>query len=62
MILWKQCPLCKKGYQVHVPDKVYNSWAAGEKIQDVWPEAKPETREMLITGLCLDCQDEVFVR
>jgi len=60
MVLTKICPFCDKHYQVHVPDEVFIEWQNGKCIQDAWPDAKPETREMVISGICLDCQGEVF--
>ena len=56
----KTCPICGTKSTVRIPLDAYNKWTEGELIQHAWPEGSATDREILISGLCKDCQDEVF--
>lgn len=60
MTVTRQCPFCGKGLLVDIPDEAYQKICNGELIQNAWPEASATQREILISGLCPACQDEVF--
>lgn len=56
------CPKCKENLsRVSMNYSVYKFWKSNtELIQNIFPEISKQTREILISGLCLDCQKEVF--
>ena len=60
MILDVTCPICDKKYKLEVPDAAYKKWKSGELVQRAWPEGTSTQRESLITGMCPDCQEEIF--
>ena len=53
---------CKCGYtDTYVLDKqAYNRWINGQLIQNVFPELSANDREMLISGHCSKCWQELF--
>lgn len=55
------CPLCQKPHRVSVAATEYWSWMAGIiSVQAAFPELSNAEREMLITGTCGPCWDEMF--
>ena len=55
------CPFCKMTYVVYgIPAKGYTDWCRGTLIQKALPELCPTKRESLISGICPDCQDDLF--
>lgn len=56
------CPKCKNAvttFQVDYPAfKMYTKTYC--HVQDLFPHETPMFRELLITGMCLKCQDEFF--
>jgi hypothetical protein len=38
----------------------YNAWKQGVHVQRIFPTWPPEDREMLISGTCPDCWDEMW--
>lgn len=54
------CPFCGKVTEVLVPARGYRLWQEGELVQNALPDLSLADRETLISGLCLDCQSEVF--
>lgn len=54
------CPFCGKVTEVLVPARGYRLWQEGELIQNALPDLCLTDRETLISGLCLDCQADVF--
>jgi len=59
------CPLCKS--ITHVPLQpgeaaAVSRWVAGDiaRIQDAVPELDATEREMFLTGLCENCQSQLF--
>lgn len=57
----KKC-MCGKTSTIEVNEIKYNAWQAGLKIQDVFPELHPFERELLISGMCFDCQEKMYNR
>lgn len=56
-----RCPFCGNVFHVTVPTDGYVKWKyEGQLIQNALPNATPETREMLISNICLDCQKGFF--
>lgn len=63
--LMKKCPFCKKYERFDfTPEQVHRyitEYKHGQKlVQVVFPELSPEEREFLKTGMCRECQHEVF--
>ena len=54
------CPMCGARSVINIPVEAYEAWQMGISIQEAWSEGSPSERETLISGLCSDCQKEVF--
>lgn len=56
----KVCPFCGHVSEILVDDEVLKRMEDGELIQDILPGLPASEREVLISGICIDCQEEVF--
>ena len=58
----KRCPVCggDKSYDMNVTIDQIEDWKAGTLIQNAMPQLEPDEREVFITGMCYDCQSQVF--
>lgn len=54
------CPFCGKGHSVWVNEIDYLDWQDGELAQNAFPYLSADEREMLISGICPTCWDEMF--
>ncbi len=55
------CPFCGTLTTVQVPTEGLWQWAhEGVNIKIAMPFVAPEVREVLISGICFDCQKLVF--
>lgn len=61
------CPFCGEDNRVSVTEKEMTGiekWrgpmSGGPNIQEVMPLLSPAKREILISGMCLSCQKEMF--
>ena len=55
------CWNCNKTYAIDVPVDGHLKWKAGNGlIQEVLPELSDGERELLISGTCDTCWDELF--
>ena len=54
------CPFCGEDYAVEVDLAQYEAWQNGKLIQNAMPDLTPTEREQLISGLCPQCQAEMF--
>lgn len=59
-MITKICPKCNKPSYVDIPKDAYEKWQFGMLIQDAWPEGSATEREILISGLCKNCQEGVI--
>lgn len=59
-MITKVCPKCGKSSFVDMPKDAYEKWQLGMCIQNAWPEGSATDREIMITGLCKECQEGVF--
>lgn len=59
---YKMCPICghEHSYALDATIEQYYAWQHGALIQDAMPELPPDEREVLMTGMCFDCQSQVF--
>ncbi len=60
MIITKTCILCSKESEVTVKEVDYMAWRDGVSIQNVMPYLTPDQRELLISGICGNCFDDLF--
>ena len=60
MKIQKECPHCHKIQVVHVDDNQYNDWLAGKNIQRAFPNLSADQREILMSGICPECWEEIF--
>ena len=60
----KVCPFCKSITWVSVPVEAYEAWQMGMCmcmcIQNTRPDGSATDREVLISGICPECQKEIF--
>lgn len=56
-----QCKLCKKIYDFDITEEQYEKYIHKEDlIQNIFPEIKPELRELFISKICPDCWNKLF--
>lgn len=60
----KRCPICgtHKSYDMNITLDQFTEWSTNRDalIQNVMPQLEPDEREVFITGMCFDCQSQVF--
>lgn len=54
------CHICQEIVELTVPVEGFIAWQRGDYIQDAMPELSADDREMLISGTCPKCWDELF--
>jgi len=55
------CKMCSQIHVVEVPEKGFNAWKLDRVlIQVAMPELTADEREILISGICGKCYDEMF--
>lgn len=55
------CPFCHKATTIQVVEKDYYAWKFdGVLIQNAMPYLPANVREMLISGMCDECQEKMF--
>ena len=55
------CPRCQRDWEVTVDEANYQSFKEGDMLaQQAFPELSPAERELLITGFCDDCWNDIF--
>lgn len=60
MKIEKRCPHCGKIQVLEVNENQYNDWLAGKNIQIAFPDLSPDDREILISGICPECWNDIF--
>ena len=56
----KKCVFCHKFVEIKMPVEGYKKYIEGALVQDAFPEMRVEDREFLISGICEDCQNDIF--
>jgi len=56
----KACPLCRKQQSVFVKKEQLEKWENGMLAQTAFPELSASQRELLQTGTCDTCWDNMF--
>ncbi len=59
-IIERKCPFCGKTSIVEVDENQFNEWVCGLPAQDAFPLLPASKREILISGICETCQEEIF--
>ena len=54
------CVKCNELNEIHADLEGFISWQQGELIQNALPELDADQRELLISGICPKCFDEMF--
>lgn len=54
------CNVCNESHIVRVKSEDYDRFTIGELIQNASPYLTPNERELLISGTCGKCFDEMF--
>lgn len=54
------CPFCGHTNEVAVNEMDYLDWQDGELAQHAFPYLSANEREMLISGICPTCWNEMF--
>lgn len=54
------CPICGKEVEIEVKSEDYFYWQQGAVIQDAMPYLTPQEREMLISGVCPTCWEDMW--
>lgn len=55
------CPFCQNEFYTYVEkDKLIEFYAREKLIQHIFPGYDPSYREILISKLCNNCQDNIF--
>ena len=58
----RRCPMCGKISSVTCDRDAWRTWESGGcLIQEAFPDMDIHTREILISGMCLECQESFFV-
>lgn len=61
MLLEAKCDRCAEKCQLRVSEQDYYNWQVGNKhIQEAMPYVPASAREILISGICGECFDDLF--
>lgn len=60
MTVARRCPFCQKVTSIAVDPIAYMMWERGACVQDALPMLSVAEREVIISGLCVSCQDDFF--
>lgn len=61
MVYTRFCRSCKKQVDIEMNSVQLRELSIGiKKMQDIFPEKTPGEREILISGMCEECFDELF--
>lgn len=55
-----QCWRCDKKFTIVCNSEDYEAWQSGQLVQDVLAYLSADERELLISGTCGKCWDEMF--
>lgn len=60
VVLNVTCPFCAECSEVLVPAEGLEAFRKGALIQDAFRDSPLEVRELILTGICVECQEGVF--
>ena len=55
-----KCPICGRESEVMVKIDEYLAYQEGVLAKDAFPNLSEEEREMIISGICIKCQKNIF--
>lgn len=58
--MYRRCPKCRRPHAVVVFKADYVAYRAGGLLQDCFPYLSAPERELLKTGICEDCWNQIF--
>ena len=56
-----KCDQCLRTIDIDIPRTQWNNWIGGMEIQTAIPVLSESQRELLISGLCVECFDSLFL-
>lgn len=57
-----KCPTCQRDYEVHgITLDGLVAWITTQKIQHALPMLNANERELLLTGTCSSCWEDIFI-
>jgi len=60
-LIWEaKCPFCRTKTEIKISAKGYENWIDGDSIQTAFPDMPAEDRELLVSGICYNCQEKIF--
>ena len=57
----KKCVICHRFVEIKMFAEGYKKYIEGALIQDAFPDMRIADREFLISGICEDCQKDIFI-
>lgn len=54
------CSGCGQSTWFTMSEEQFRFWQQGVHVQDIFPDWSPEDREMLISGTCPECWEEMW--
>lgn len=54
------CDRCNRKFEIPATEEQLADWRSGTVIQKAMPEVDAFQRELLISGICGDCFDDIF--
>ena len=55
-----KCPICGRESEFMVTIDEYLAYQEGALAKDAFPSLSAEEREMIISGICIKCQKNIF--
>lgn len=60
MKIEKRCPHCGKLQTLEVNEVQFSDWLAGKNTQIAFPDLSADQREILMSGICPECWEDIF--
>lgn len=60
IIIEVTCKICGTAHNIEVTTESYNKWLKGAFIQEAFSMLSSDDRELLVSGICGKCFDEIF--
>lgn len=60
LVVTDPCCVCGKTHEFYLNRRKFEDWQDGDTIQKVFPELNIIEREILISGTCGPCFDQLF--
>ena len=60
MKIQRICPYCGRLQILEVNENQYNDYLAGKPIQVAFPDSSPDDRELILSGICPECWEDIL--